>query len=853
MLSTALTPALAQDAATGEAGDAVGTVTFMRLFLSALSENVGVAQILTAAISLGVTVFGVLMAILYLRSRRAARAAADQSEAELAELRGNLDMAEALLGAEDTAVVSWAANGRAQLTGTLPGVAHSPRDCARLVAFDDWLHEDAAQELRLRLDRLKGEGEPFNVTVETREGRPIEADGRIRNGKAILRLRAALGERARLGRLMAERDGMAEETRALKELLEKAGLPIWRHGPQEQTVWANEPFTALVAPPNENGKPAPLPGWSRLDRSRGARTPARINLRVESTDRKFDVFHMPLGAGAMGVAVPTAESAEPAKPRPLPSHLGVLDRLSAAVAIFDPSQRLMFANGAFQNLFRLDPTWTQPGVAHGELLDVLREGQNLPDEPDYRSWKARLLERYAAQHAETETWHLADGRILDVTMEPGQKGGLTCLFQDVTEQLSLESRLNAMMGVQRETLESMREGVAVFGSDGRLTFSNPAFRSTWNLPADKLRTGPHIETVADWCQALYSDDETWTALRHAVTDVRERRPSLSDRMELSDARTLDYATVPLLDGATLITFADITHQIASEKALRQRNEALEAAARLKNDFIQHVSYELRTPLTSVIGFAELLAEPQTGPLAEKQSNYVGHILASSETLLSIINNILDLATIDAGVMELHHEDVDPRAVAAQVETDMQPLLSEADVTLETAIPTEIGMFEADPDRVRQVLYNLVSNAIGFSAPGQTVRLQCDRLPNAMRFRVADRGQGIDPGHLDRIFDRFVTRAAGTTHRGAGLGLSIVKSFVDLHGGTIEVSSDLGEGTTITVAFPLLRDGPVALERTAGEGPETVQSASSDDADDEPRTLADPEMAGRETSDADRSG
>ena len=152
---------------------------------------------------------------------------------------------------------------------------------------------------------------------------------------------------------------------------------------------------------------------------------------------------------------------------------------------------------------------------------------------------------------------------------------------------------------------------------------------------------------------------TWQALRQVITAI-DSRAAISGRLERRDGTVVDCTTVPLPDGATLVTFHDVTNSVNVERALRERNEALEDADKIKIDFVHHVSYELRSPLTNIIGFVHLLGDEATGPLAPKQREYLDYITVSTDTLLALINNILDLATIDAGRMQLNLAPVDIR-------------------------------------------------------------------------------------------------------------------------------------------------------------------------------------------------
>jgi signal transduction histidine kinase len=236
--------------------------------------------------------------------------------------------------------------------------------------------------------------------------------------------------------------------------------------------------------------------------------------------------------------------------------------------------------------------------------------------------------------------------------------------------------------------------------------------------------------------------------------------------------------------------------------LRERNEALEAADRLKIDFVHHVSYELRSPLTNIIGFAHFLGDPVTGSLTEKQREYLSYITVSTNALLAIINNILDLASIDAGAMTLNLGPVDIRRTMEAAAEGVQDRLVKNAITLEIRSIHDIGSFIADERRVRQSLFNLLANAVGFSPPGETVTFAAHRVEDAVVFSVTDRGPGIPADVQDKVFDWFETHSLGSRHRGTGLGLSLVRSFVELHGGSVRLESALGRGTTVTCVFPL---------------------------------------------------
>lgn len=493
----------------------------------------------------------------------------------------------------------------------------------------------------------------------------------------------------------------------------------------------------------------------------------------------------------------------PAESKPnLETRFRSFDRLATAFAVFDAEQRLTHFNQAYVELWQLDPGWLATHPRDGEILDRLRQARRLPEKADYRQWKKDWLGAYGSNAQVEDQWHLPDGRTLHVVAGSEGEAGVTYLYENVTERLGLESRYNALIEVQRETLDTLREGVAVFAPNGRLRLYNRAFATIWQLNPRQLDGEPHIEEIIGWCRVLYDAPEEWERTKAAVTAIVAGRHAYENQFDRLDGSVLACAVLPLPDGGTLLTYVDVSDAKHAERALIERAEALEAADRLKTAFISHVSYELRTPLTNIIGFSELLASPVPGPLTEKQRDYLGNIRLSGRTLLSIIDDILDLATIDAGTLELKLSPVKVREVVEQAVQGVEERLKQNNVELDIAVEPGVDDFVADGKRVTQMLYNLLSNAIGFSEAGGKIALGCGRQNSMIALSVEDQGVGIPADYQQAVFDRFESRSHGSGHRGAGLGLSIVKSLAELHGGTVSLDSAPGRGTRVTVLLPL---------------------------------------------------
>ena len=762
------------------------------------------------ALVLGVVLFAVVTAIMLVRSRaRAARLEA-WSRDEIARLRDEVDRANALLLCEPQVVVVWPAGSDEPSIDGDPAAVGVPAS-HRLLAFGSWLDAGKASAMEHAVEALRARGEAFSMALTTLAGQPIEAVGRAIGGRAVLRLKDANGIKRELVALVGRYEKLSTEVASLRALIEALPSPVWTRDTAGRLTFVNAAYARAVEA--KNTADAVDRGLELLDSAaretiaqahrRSGSYAGRLRAVVAGARRTFDVLDFRGAAGSTGIGIDTTEveTMRSVLARLADAHRRTLDQLSTGVAMFDADHRLTFYNAAYRALWDLDAGFLDQEPTDSAVIEVLRAARKLPEEQDFRQWKAQLHEAYRAIEDKEHTWHLPGGRTLRVVTTPNPDGGVTYLFHDVTERLDLERRFEELIRVQGETLDNLAEGVAVFGSAGRLRLHNAAFARMWRLAPEALADRPHIEKITALCRPLHGDAPAWRALRDVVTAI-DSREAVPGRLERRDGSVVDCTTVPLPDGATLVTFHDVTDSVNVERALRERNEALEDADKLKIDFVHHVSYELRSPLTNIIGFVHLLGDPATGPLAAKQREYLDYITVSTNTLLALINNILDLATIDAGRMHLNLGSVDIRETMAAAAEGVQDRLVGAGLALDISAPDDIGSFIADKLRLRQILFNLLANAVSFSPAGATITLLAERRIDAVVFSVTDRGPGIPPDVLEKVFDWFETHSLGSQHRGPGIGLSLVRSFAELHGGTVTIVSAVGQGTTVTCTFPL---------------------------------------------------
>ncbi|MCW4115133.1 ATP-binding protein [Aurantimonas sp. MSK8Z-1] len=770
---------------------------------------------------LALTIGSAMLAAVWLMRQRARIAAENESlRAELAERSDELHLRTAMLRAEEQRFVVYAAHRAPEVVGTLPLSSGVPNAPDRFLAFDEWLTLTSASALVQAIERLIGRAEAFHLLLELPNGESLEVTGRTLGAIAFVRFAALEGIQSEFATLQNDHARVVSTLETVQSLFDAMPMPVWLRDAEHRLVWVNTAYAdAVDAAGVGDATERQMEFLNQADRARIAAATAggevyreRLTAVVSADRRNFEVIDAagPLGSAGIATDVSEAEAIRMELRHTIQSHSETLDHLTTAVARFDEKTQLRYYNAAFQKLFDFSSSFLDGAPDHLSLLDQLRSRGVMAEDRPLRDLKDELLRAYRATEPTDTMLHLADGRTLHVFASPQPQGGATWVYEDLTEKLQLESRLNALVRLQGETLDCLNEAVAVFGPDGRLRLSNPAFSEMWALTDEFLKAKPHIRTLPDHVGVGFKparQDGTatgtdWLTLTRAVTafDDGPREP-LSGEADLSNGNVVSYGVVPLPNGQTMLTFIDVSDSRQAERMLRERNDALEEADRIKTDFVKHVNYELRSPLTNIIGFSALLRSVDTGPLNERQSEYLNYISTSTAALMTIVNDILDLASVDAGTMELEPSEVDIAKATETAAEAIRDRLQENDVALHVDVAAAGPRFRADEHRLTQVLFNLLSNAVNFAPGGSTVELKAWRDAEWVCFSVADKGPGISSEQLARVFDRFEADAAGGRQSGAGLGLSIVKTFVELHQGRVEIDSRPGEGTTVTCRFP----------------------------------------------------
>ncbi len=724
---------------------------------------------------------------------------------------------------------------------------------ALMIGPDDRVEVDAqlARELGVptqvrRLGDLSGEDKGFNpedlsgLASEIEDvrlgGIPVRRQMRLSGKDRVVELRVALApppakpgtvliwlfdisvadsERTKLASRLKQTEGALD---ALTHLIESAPFPMWYRGPDLSLGLVNAAFVAAVE--GRDAAEVIERGSELIDAvgAESARSGAEIAIEsgrpysrtqpatIGQERRVLRLVDVPLPSGAVAgfaIDMQDLEDARLELARHQESQRELADRMTAGAAQFDGDRHIAFFNQPFAIMAQLEPDWLSEQPEFDRVLERMRENGRLPEVRDFPAWKAERRAWFTSpEETIEEDWILANGDHLRVLGQPLPDGGLRLIFEDRTEQVRLASARDTLLRVRAATFDNLFEVISVFASDGRLYLWNRRFSEVWDLDESWLSEHPRVDELVPAMAKRLVNPTAAAQVRELVRSTTSGRQSGTGRVSLTDGRHFDFAAVPLPDGNALFTMIDVTDSSRIEAALRERATALEEADRVKTDFVANMSYELRTPLTSIGGFGEMLAAGYAGKLPTAAADYVAAILESVERLSKLINDVLDLTQGDTKGVVLERERVDLSGLCRSVADALRGRAEAKGQALELEIDPSTGSVIGDARRLRESVEHILRNAVAYTDEGGHILLKAEGTEEAAVVTISDDGPGIDPNDQGQVFDRF--HRSGSTARGdaaLGLGLPLTRQFIDAHGGTCELHSEPGKGTSVVLTIP----------------------------------------------------
>ena len=704
------------------------------------------------------------------------------------------------------------------------GLDQLPQFLGELAKYPDrGLTSDQLDELTEKVRLAQKSAAPFRMAV-TLPGssrslalRGSLADPQVSPGGAALIWVFDFSEsELELSRMRKETARARSDFAALVGLIEAAPTPMWFRNADMQLQRVNKAYVAAVGAEDAQSV---IDQQIELVEAVGGAIPADVAreasvtgepiervVSVTSVDgvrRRFRVSDLPLGEeGVAGYAVDIQEQEDQARQHRAyrEAQRSMLDRLSVGVAQFDGERKLTFANQPFRRLLGMRPGSGPLGTSFERMLSDARDESRLPEVRDFPTWRKDRVDWFGEDATQEEDWPLSDGTHLSVVGQPMPDGGLALILEDRTEQLSLAANRDTLLRTRTAMLDSLFEALAVFAPDGTLQLWNHSFPETWGLEADALDSHPSVDALLEMIERNLARPRQIKGVAEVIRSATLDRKERAGRLQLADGRTIEFAGIPLPDGNGLLTTLDVTANEQAEMALRDRAEALEQADKVKTRFLANMSYEFRTPLTSIGGFAELLQAEVAGPLSDGAKEYVAAILESVARLTDQVENVLDLSQSEAGLLPIARRELSLLAFVAGVARAREDAIEAKSITLDLRGSQSLKL-AADPRQLGRAIGQLLDNAI--EACGENGRILVDIAAHegGARIVISDNGRGMEEAELTRALDGMRDDGGGDTTRRQGLGLPLARQLIEAHGGRFEIQSQKGVGTSVTMTLP----------------------------------------------------
>lgn len=688
------------------------------------------------------------------------------------------------------------------------------------------LSEKQLRRLTEKVRLTQKSGAPFRLSITSPGSRRslalhgTLADPHVSPGGAalvwIFDFTESESELAKLRRAAAQAES---DFAALVGLIEAAPVPMWFRGRDMQLQLVNQAYVDAVGASDAasviEGQVELLEedeGTSPAERARGVFESGEADARtttatIHGARRTLKVSDQPLGReGVTGYAIDIEEQQQVRREFRAfrEAQRAMLDQLSVGVAQFDANERLAFANTPFRRIFDLDEGAVRERTSFERFLSDTREKGRTPEVRDFPEWRREHVDWFESAEMREEAWPLPGGQHLRVVAQPSPDGGMVIIAEDRTESLALSATRDTLLRTRTATLDSLFEALAIFAPDGSLQLWNRSFAGTWGLSSEFLDTHPNADSLLGAIGENLARPAEASRIGAVVRAATLDRKQTQGQLALADGRTLRFAGVPLPDGNGLLTVLDITDSQKAEQALRDRAQALEEADAVKARFLANMSYEFRTPLTSIGGYAELLKSGAVGELNDNAGEYVDAILSAASRLTEQVENVLDLSQSEAGLLPINKSEIDLVQFLTQLVREREEAIVSAGLGLN--LKGRRGRkVEADPRQLGRAAGNLLDNAIAGTPKGGQIEVAVvQHQPNnqwSATITISDDGTGMDAEELARALDGGRSEQEGMDGRRTGLGLPLARQLVEAHGGKLEITSETGVGTKAVIHLP----------------------------------------------------
>ncbi|MDR1560757.1 MAG: PAS-domain containing protein, partial [Holosporaceae bacterium] len=704
-----------------------------------------------------------------------------------------------------------------------------------------------AEDLSFHFNKLKKIGTSFKITVKSsleinKEVKKIEIAGSrviISNLETILLWCSNVTDSSASIMIMEKKLSEARnKIDSMYEILDTLPIFVWKRNQKLEITYCNKNYADALdisvekvlldnvplVPGNLFGQ-----GHSLAENAKKCNRSQSISqfVIIHGTRKKISIHECLAHNGSLiGFAtdITVEESLASNLDRVVSANCEVLESLSTAIAIFNENTKLVFFNSAYQYLMKLEAGWLLSKPTYSEILDEGRNNRQLPEHADFQAFKKSQLALFTSITApHQEMAHLPNGKTLRLVISPYPLGGLYFMYEDVTDSLTLQRKNNTLLAVHKETIDHLYEGVTVYGSDNRLKILNTAVLKIWGLENDREISewkGTHLSEMLDALKKSLDYGKDWETFKEDAISNLTDRTAKTGKLFKNDNSIILFSYIPLPDGAHMHSFIDITDTCVVEKAIMEKNQALKAAQKLRFEFVSGISTELKGPLNILIGFAELLMHQYFGTLNEKQMEYCKYILSASNQVHQLINNLLEMVSIDVDSANLNYSTFPLEEVIEEVVLSLEKRANEKNIDIIKSYNSQTT-FNGDKTRIKQAVFNILLNAVQFTPPNGKVHVITTLDNTNIKIIVKDQGIGHPKNEKKGIFKRTTSITNFWNINSSSVSMPLVRSIIELHGGALNISSDVGEGTSVICSLPMHFVKKQIEDNTNGDDPQSI--------------------------------
>lgn len=688
------------------------------------------------------------------------------------------------------------------------------------------LQQDDAESLSFAFNRLKKNGLPFEAEVSTLNNKNIKIFGSkmfIGGLETVTLWCQNTTETLHLvNDIENDLVSAQEEINSLREMLDAIPIQVWKRNNRLEIIYCNKAYANSLSVSPEKVILNNLPlipgaifgqGHSLAETVKKSKKPQRISqfAVIDGVRKKLSINELPAANDefiGFALDITKMENLSSNIDKIVTANHEVLENLSTAIAIFGEDTRLSFFNSTYQRLMKLEASWLHSKPTYGEILEERRNNRQIPEHADFQVFKKEQLALFTSITSPLqELLHLPSGKSLRVVIAPYPLGGLIFVYEDVTDSLVLQRKNNTLLAVQKETLDHLYEGIMVFGSDNRLKIVNQAFLKIWNIndtSAEKLK-GCHLSEVMDMMKTGLDYGDDWEVFRaNAISNFTDRINKTGQLTKIDNSIIL-FTYTPLPDGAHMHSFMDITDTYKVEQAIMEKNELLKTSQTLRFELVSGISIELREPLNSVIGFAELLLNQYFGSLNQKQLEYCKYILSSSNQLNELIGNLMEMVSIDLEEEKLNISTFPLKETLEEVVNSISKRAQEKNIDIIRVYEKDNLIYNGDRIRIKQAIFNVLINAIQFSSPNGKVNIRLTMDNQNVKIIITDNGEKYrDPSPSRKVFKRSNSKSVNFINSDANnISMPLVRSLLEMHGGSLHTAfNDVERCTSVICSLPL---------------------------------------------------